>query len=117
MTTYTDLAYLKDLTDNDDDLIAESLKRYLKSSPVGLERLQKATAAKDWKEIHDSAHSLFSTTQIIGLTAIAQPLKDIQNNATEINDIDAIEKDVQFIEQVITASHTEVNEYLHQYEH
>lgn len=113
MALYTDLSYLRDLTDNDEDLIIESLKRYLTSSPQQLEKLIQSTSDKQWNAIHDSAHSLFATTQIVGISTIAHPLKEIQKLARETEkDYPLIKEKVEYVVDVVKHSHDEVNNHL-----
>lgn len=112
MNHYTDLNYLKDLTENDKDLINESLVRFLTTSLVQLDKLLEGTDGKDMKAIHDSAHSLYSTTQIVGIKSIAQELKDVQNLTREEGTHERIKNKVDKIEQIIRASQTEIKEEL-----
>lgn len=112
MALYTDLSYLKELTDDDEALITESLQRYLSTSPVQLNKLIESTNNKEWGKIHDSAHSLFATTQIVGLTVIANPLKEIQTVSRESMDYDFIKERVEFVVSVIRQSYSEIKDYL-----
>lgn len=112
MTAQTDLSYLKELTDNDDELISQSLNRYLTTSPIQLESLIKSTKEKNWCEIHNAAHSLFATTQIVGLSSIAQDLKDIQRISREERNYDLISEKVDKVNQVINVSQNELKNYL-----
>ncbi|MEX2336379.1 MAG: hypothetical protein WD555_03810 [Fulvivirga sp.] len=112
MSQYTDLTYLKELTDNDEMLISESLNRYLNTSSVQTEKLVKSAGDKDWEEIHNSAHSLYTTTQIVGLRIIAQDLKDIQRISREEQDHKLISEKVDKVNQVIQASQEELKNYL-----
>lgn len=112
MAIYTDLSYLQELTDNDQDLILQSLHRYLNSSPAQTEKLIESTNDKNWQEIHNSAHSLFATTQIVGMTSIAQDLKDIQRIAYEEKDMEVVTEKVNKISKVISASYKELQEYI-----
>lgn len=112
MKSYTDLAYLKELTDEDEELILQSLKRFTNSSAGQLQNLVQSTTDRDWDGMHNSAHSLFATTQIVGITEIAQPLKDIQLLAREKRDLYEIEKKVQKVQTVIAISYEEINEHI-----
>ncbi|UII33340.1 hypothetical protein LVD17_05820 [Fulvivirga ulvae] len=113
MALYTNLSYLQDLTDDDEVLIAESLKRYLSSSPTQLNKLIESTENKQWDTIHDSAHSLFATTQIVGISQIAVPLKEIQTLARESKkDYNLIKSKVEYVAQVVRKSQEEVTKHL-----
>lgn len=112
MAIYTDLSYLKEITDNDEDLIMQSLNRYLISSPVQAEKLIESTRDQNWQEIHNSAHSLFATTQIVGLSVIAQDLKDIQRIALEEKDWEEINQKVEKIRHIVQASYEELQDFI-----
>lgn len=112
MALYTNLTYLKEITDDDEELIAQSLQRYLVTSPAQLDKLMQGTVAMNWGEIHDNAHSLFATTQIVGIVSLAQELKDVQNLAREEKNYDLIKEKVERIHEIILISHTEVKEHL-----
>lgn len=116
MKSYTDLAYLKELTDDDEDLILQSLKRYAKSSAGQLQNLVKSTTNRDWDGMHNSAHSLFATTQIVGILDVAQPLKDIQLLAREKRDFYEIEKKVEAVKTIIAISYEEINGHINNME-
>ncbi|ELR69706.1 hypothetical protein C900_04683 [Fulvivirga imtechensis AK7] len=112
MKQYTDLTYLQELTDNDEELIIQSLKRYFNSSSSQLQSLLKSTDEQDWEGIHNSAHSLFATTQIVGITDLAKALKDIQLLAREKRDFDQIEQDVKQANEIINHSYQEIQAHL-----
>lgn len=115
MTNYTDLAYLKDLTDNEDELIVQSLKRYLNTSSIQLNSLLTGLAEKNLQAIHNSAHSLFATTQIVGITHLAPILKDLQVLAKDNTDPDRMQPKIQEVKTVIEASYEEIKQHLENY--
>lgn len=112
MKQYTDLTYLQEITDNDEELIIQSLKRYFNTSSSQLQNLLESTKKQDWEGIHNSAHSLFATTQIIGITDLSKTLKDIQLLAREKRDFDQIEEEVKKANEIIELSYQEVQAHL-----
>ena len=118
MALFTDLSYLRDLTDNDESLIRESLKRYLTSSPNQLDKLVASTKSRDWDGIHDSAHSLFATTQIVGVSKIAITLKELQKLSTAVEkDYELIKSKVEYVAEVVAESQKEITKHLDELDH
>lgn len=72
----------------------------------------------NWDGIHDSAHSLFATTQIVGVSKIADTLKELQKLATEgEKDYELIKSKVEYVVEVVTASQKEITQQLDELDH
>lgn len=113
--TYSNLDYLKDFTDNDSELIKEAVRRYLKKSPVLLEELNEGHKNEDWEKVADTAHNLYSATQIVGVEKVKTSLRDLQHisknekNPQEIEELNTYLKEVN---EAVNGSFKELNEYV-----
>lgn len=110
--TYTDLNYLNDFTGGDHDLVKEAVKRYLKRSPELLAELNESYKNGDWEKVAFVAHSLYSSTQIVGIVTIKEPLRDIQKIANENHqDKEKLSLYIKDINEAIEASYEELRIY------
>ncbi|MGK7390903.1 MAG: Hpt domain-containing protein [Candidatus Cyclobacteriaceae bacterium M2_1C_046] len=111
---YTNLNYLNDFTDGDPELMKAAVSRYLKSSPKLLKKLNENYENGNWEQVAFVAHSLYSSTQIVGIVSIAEPLQILQKNFKENpNNINKEETDayINEINKAIKGSHSELSTY------
>ncbi|UII21791.1 Hpt domain-containing protein [Fulvivirga ligni] len=116
MTNYTNLDYLIDFTDNDPDLIKQGISTYMSRSPELLDKLVTSVKTQDWKGIHDSAHSLYTSTQIVGLSCLAKPIKEVESQAREEKGMPEVSEKVDYINKIMLQSYEELAESLKRYE-
>lgn len=109
--TYTNLNYLNDFTDGDPELIKQTVSRYLKNSPDLLNKLNKSYEDGNWEQVAFVAHSLYSSTQIVGIISIAEPLKIMQQSAKENQNKNEIAEYLKDINKAIRGSYEELNAY------
>lgn len=108
---YTNLQYLNEFTDGDPELTREAIQRYLKNSPDLLNKLNSSYENEDWEQLAFIAHNLYSSTQILGIISIAEPLKDIQQLSKDQQDRDQIKIYIEDINKAVNASYKELDGY------
>lgn len=112
---YTNLDYLKSFTGDDPELIKESIKRYLKKSPVLLAELNDAYKNEDWEKVAFTAHNLYSATQIVGMEIIKIDLRDMQHITKEERNPQKnaeFRKSLEEVNKAVEGSIRELNDYI-----
>lgn len=111
---YTNLDYLKSFTGDDPELIKESIRRYLKKSPVLLKELNDGYKNEDWEKVAFTAHNLYSATQIVGLEQVKATLRDMQHIAKEEKNpqsISELKKQLKEVNEAVEGSINELKDY------
>jgi CheY-like chemotaxis protein/HPt (histidine-containing phosphotransfer) domain-containing protein len=80
----TNLDFLKQLTKNDSDMIAEMIRVYLNETPILLERMRKGLQEKQWEELRAAAHSLVPSFSTMGFSEVYEKkARQLQQIAAE----------------------------------
>jgi PAS domain S-box-containing protein len=79
---YTDLDFLRQLTKNDSEMIAEMIRVYLDETPELIEKMKTALVREDWEMLASAAHSIMPSFATIGMGDVYSEMsKKIQDFA------------------------------------
>lgn len=86
-----DLAYLRELADNDPTYIKDVLDIFLETAPEGIEKLAAlALDTTDWEATYKQAHFLKSSMSIVKVRGAYDMLVQIEKLARDVKEIDTI---------------------------
>jgi HPt (histidine-containing phosphotransfer) domain-containing protein len=75
---YTDLNYLKSITDGDPEIMNEMKDIFIEQVPVFIENLKRLLAEEQYIELGKEAHKAKSSVMIMGMEELARDLKTLQ---------------------------------------
>lgn len=109
----TNLEFLKQLTKNNPDMIAEMIKVYLEETPQLLDTMKNSVKDKDYAKLKAAAHSMLPSFTTIGIDdEYTEITKTIQEYAANKEDFEKIEPLVESIaaicEQAFKELHQEI---------
>lgn len=100
-----DLSYLKDMCGDNAAFIIEMIDLFKVQTPVYIQEMQAALAAKDWAKVAAGAHKIKPTFVYVGREDAKEFMQQIETNAKEGKDLDKVASDcneiVAFIENVL----------------
>jgi HPt (histidine-containing phosphotransfer) domain-containing protein len=80
---YTDLTYLKELSEGSNEFAIEMIDQFLTQTPVMLENMKTYLNEKKWKELRDVAHKMKSSSDFVGIHSIKEILITVEKYAGE----------------------------------
>lgn len=85
-----DLTYLKEIANGSNEFIKEMIETFIFQTPPLLENMKKYLAEKKWIELSGLAHKMKPTVDFIGIHAIRETVKNIENFSREQTNLDAL---------------------------
>jgi PAS domain S-box-containing protein len=109
----TNLDFLRELTKNNPEMIAEMINVYLEETPQLLNRMKQSIRNKDFQGLRAAAHSIIPSFSTMGMdekyTALA---KTIQEQATKKEDLQGIQDNLSRLEKVCESAFKELKQDL-----
>lgn len=84
----TDLSYLKKMTDGNPDLIKELVDIFISQADEYTQEMKELHTRSDWQALSRLAHKAKSSVAIMGMTELAEMLKDFEILARDQKDVD-----------------------------
>jgi HPt (histidine-containing phosphotransfer) domain-containing protein len=85
---YTDLTYLKSVTNNETSVIREMIELFVNQVPEFSANLNKYLKEKRYEELGKEAHKAKSSLMVIGMDDLAKDMKILQLLTLDNKDID-----------------------------
>lgn len=92
-TSFTNLAYLRLMADNDEEMVQTMLGMLLEELPEEFENIKSHHLAKDWEELGKVSHKMKSTLAFVGneeMTAANKEIEHLVKNHTELHRIEGL---------------------------
>jgi PAS domain S-box-containing protein len=109
----TNLDFLRQLTKNNADMIAEMINVYLEETPTLIQSMKEGLKKKDWEQVRASAHSIIPSFSTMGMgeeyTAIA---KSIQDRAERKENPEKVAMLIERIEKICEKAYSELKQEL-----
>lgn len=110
---YTNLEFLRQLTKNNPDMIAEMINVYLEETPQLIKKMKQGLDREDWEAIRSGAHSVIPSFSTMGMgEEYAAMAKRIQENAEQKKHADEIRDLLQKIGRVCEHAYAELRQEL-----
>jgi CheY-like chemotaxis protein/HPt (histidine-containing phosphotransfer) domain-containing protein len=111
---FTNLSYLKEISDNDPAFVTEMIRSFIEQSPKDLETIRESMNSEDWEKVADTAHKIKPSITFMGINSIKKTVVDIQNQARN-NNKEGIDLMVKKLEEVTGKAILELKLELEQY--
>ncbi len=90
-----DLSPLREIAGDDDMFVAALLGKMVKQLPISFADMERTSGEEDWPGLKAAAHKAKSTFAYLGLEDMRGRLKDIENNAYDLVNLDQTPKMVE----------------------
>jgi len=108
---YTNLNFIKQLTKNNPDMIAEMIKVYLEETPELIDKMKTSVRNKDYEGLRAAAHSIIPSFATMGISEdFTQMAKEIQENAQKKEKLERSNDLLKKIEDVCDKAYKELQE-------
>lgn len=109
----TNLEFLRQLTKNNPDMIAEMINVYLEETPQLIKKMKQSLEKGDWEQVRAAAHSIIPSFSTMGMSEeLAAMAKKIQENAEGKKDADGIRDLLQKIGRACENAYAELRQEL-----
>jgi CheY-like chemotaxis protein len=81
--TNFDLAYLRNISDNNQDFLQEMIQTFVESIPPVLKEMQEALADQSWKKLSRLAHQIKPSFTLLGMEVLRKTVFFIEENADQ----------------------------------
>lgn len=94
-----DLSYLKDITNGENEIMAEMIELILEETPKHIQQIKKLFSNKDWPQLGAEAHKLKPLLLYVGLTKLNEATQELEQNGKKSINLDAIPDLITIIEE------------------
>jgi CheY-like chemotaxis protein len=109
----TNLDFLRQLTKNNPEMIAEMIQVYLEETPQLLKAMKQSLQNQDWEKLRAAAHSIIPSFSTMGMSEeYAELAKAIQEQAEKKEDPEKIKLMLQKIGRVCEEAYAELKQEL-----
>ena len=105
----TDLTYLKEMSDNDADFVADMIKSFIKQTPEDLKKIWEHFENKEHEELANVVHKIKPSITFMGIHELKDLVPSMEDNAKK-GKLDALEKQIQQFEKVCRTALKELKE-------
>ena len=110
---YTNLEFLRQLTKNNPDMIAEMINVYLEETPQLMKKMKQSLEKEDWENVRAAAHSIIPSFSTMGMSEeYAAMAKKIQENAEAKKNADEIKDLLHKMGRVCENAYAELRQEL-----
>jgi HPt (histidine-containing phosphotransfer) domain-containing protein len=89
--SHTNLAYIFEISDNDDEFVIDIVQSYLATTPASMQQLVTAVGEYDSEQTLFQAHKLKGSFRFLGCNAIGDMLEELEQHAEQGSLPDALE--------------------------
>jgi|SRR5665647_2286999 len=87
--TYTDLNYLRTVTEGNEEIIREMIEMFVLQVPDFIKNFNKYYQAEQYTALGKEAHKAKSSLQIMGMTALEKEMRTLQFKSIEGIDVES----------------------------
>lgn len=106
----TDLSYLKELSEGNNEFVVEMIDGFLEQTPEMLIRMSKYLNEKKWPQLSGVAHKLKPGIDFMGIHSLKDAVNTVEKYAGEQINIELLPDIVTTIVQVCSVAMTELND-------
>ncbi|MCH8904108.1 MAG: Hpt domain-containing protein [Bacteroidetes bacterium] len=99
--TYTDLTYLREMANGDEEFVLKMVNTYLENTPQALDDLEVAAKEENMDRLRAIAHKMKQSIEFMGISSIKETATQIEHYAKEDENIDNL---ATMVEQVVDVS-------------
>lgn len=105
---YTNLAYLKEVTGGEDEILKEFIVMFFEQLPEFKEGLHEHLETKDYQKLGELAHKAKSSVMTFGMEDLGWKLKELQLKTQKLEDIETYPDYVKEFDGVIAQAEKEL---------
>lgn len=105
---YTNLNYLRTITEGDETMIREMIEMFLKQLPGFIDNMNKFYQTGEYLALGREAHKAKSSLQIMGMTELEREMKGFQLKTIEGTDVESYPVHIRHFETYCEAAATEL---------
>ena len=99
-----DLSFLRDFTENDSEQMQYFILKFVDTIPNAVQQLEKAIEEKSFEKIRKNAHNIKPQLEFIGISEAVWKVEEIEDFATEKQNLEAIKSIFDDIKKLIGES-------------
>ena len=103
----TNLEYIKEITDNDPEIMKEFIQLFLEQIPEFKDGMNACLQVQKWKELGMIAHKAKASVMTFGMNTIGHRLNELQQKTAELDDVDSFP---MYVEEFLNALSLAENE-------
>ena len=94
-----DLAYLRSISDNNQEFLQEMIQTFVDSIPPVLKQMSQALTEKNWPKLSRLAHQIKPSFSLMGMESLRKTVYSIEKNAAQPDEVaDLVPTAQRFIE-------------------
>lgn len=94
-----DLSYLENITDNDNKVMIEMIDLMLTETPKHITKIKQCHDNENWTELGTEAHKLKPMFLYVGLTALHEIVKNLEEYGKHTTNLDLIPELIEHLEE------------------
>ncbi|PSR53467.1 hypothetical protein AHMF7605_07975 [Adhaeribacter arboris] len=102
------LAILQSMANGNTEFLIKFLQMFIEQVPPQVQTMQEAVAQADWAKAGNLAHQLKANFDTVGISALHQPIRDLETNARQQTNLDGIPNLMAIIQTVTKQAITEL---------
>ena len=110
MEKKTNLSYMKTLTGGDNSKLIKYINLFLQEAPPEIDKMITMLNEKNWDGLRTTAHTLKPKLGYMGIKELEQDILNIEKNAEEKNNLDALPNLVEKIKNICAIAIRELEE-------
>ncbi|GAB4281773.1 MAG: hypothetical protein Kow0068_06280 [Marinilabiliales bacterium] len=110
-----DLTYLEEMSEGDNQLIAEMIDIFIEQIPEFITQFYNALEKKDFKKISLIAHKAKSSASVMGLSRLVEKLSNLENEVCENKDLNKAKEIIEHFTNVTQKAVFDLNIILLKY--
>jgi PAS domain S-box-containing protein len=109
-TPVTNLGFLREISDNNEQFYIEFIELFLRNTPQSLQDMQEAITTMNWDKLRQSAHKAKPSFNYVGLKEMNLLAAKIEENAKQQKDMQANQDMLNQISQCCSKAFTELEQ-------
>jgi PAS domain S-box-containing protein len=109
--TVSDLTYLKQFSNGDEERVLKYINIYLKTAPTELLNMLNGLQTEQFDNIYRAAHSLKPQMTYMGIKSMENLIREIEQNAKNHENIDQLHTLIKNAETILNKSFEELSQY------
>lgn len=109
---FTNLLFLRELSENNDTFFRDFIQLFLQNAPVSISDLETCLKKEDWEGVRQAAHKIKPSLSYLGMKNLHELAATIEENAKQKKDLQTIGKMIQAIAETCKIAYTELEQEL-----
>jgi len=108
---HTDLSYLNEIADGNDEFIVEMLEMFIDKTPEYFFEIKKSLGESNYEQIKSATHKVKPTFAFMGIDKAKPLIVEIERNAVEIRNPESLNELIVELETMTTEAINELEQH------